>query len=109
MTSGPLYDDGRISCDQTSVRIGWYYPWGGKRISYSSIQSVQNRPLTGASKLRRWRIRGSGDFVHWWNLDPDRTKKSVALVLDVGHRVRPTITPDGPEAVERIPREHVAM
>ena len=108
MTSGPLYDDGRIFCDQTSVRIGWYYPWGAKRIAYPSIKAVEKLPLTGASKIRRWRIWGSGDFVHWWNLDPDRTHKSVALVLDIGHRVRPTITPDDPEAVERILHEHVA-
>jgi hypothetical protein len=26
----------------------------------------------------------------------------LALVIDVGHRVRPTITPDDPAAVERI-------
>jgi hypothetical protein len=32
----------------------------------------------------------------------------VALVLDVGHRIRPTITPDDPETVERILREPVA-
>jgi len=109
VTSGPLYDDGRISCDETSVRIGWYYLWGAKRIPYTSIQSVEKLPLTGASRMRRWRIWGSGDFVHWWNLDPDRTKKSVALVLHVGRRVRPTITPDEPETVERILREHIAM
>jgi hypothetical protein len=108
VTTEALYDDGRISCDRTGVRIGWYYLWGAKRISYASIKAVETLPLTGASKMRRWRIWGSGDFVHWWNLDPNRPHKTVALVLDVGQRVRPTITPDDPEAVERILREHVA-
>jgi hypothetical protein len=58
--------------------------------------------------VRRWRIWGSGDFVHWWNLDPRRPRKSVALVLDVGKRVKPTITPADPTTVERILTEKVA-
>ncbi|HET9075602.1 MAG TPA: hypothetical protein VFN68_01605 [Acidimicrobiales bacterium] len=98
------YDDGRIALDHDGVLIRWYYLWGSKRIPYSSIREVARRPLTGVSG--RWRIWGSGDFVHWWNLDPKRPGKSTALVLDVGGRVRPTITPDDPDAVERIIDEH---
>jgi hypothetical protein len=96
------YDDGRIECDDHGLLIRWYYPWGAKRISYSAIRQVRDLPLTGASSARRWRIWGSGDFVHWWNLDPRRPTKTRALVLDVGGRIRPTITPDDPDAVERI-------
>lgn len=36
------------------------------------------------------------------NLDAQRPGKDLALVINVGHRVRPTITPDDPRAVERI-------
>jgi hypothetical protein len=107
MTTEADYDDGRIVCDSTGVTIGWYYPWGAKRVPYTSIRAVERLPLVGVNKLRRWRIWGSGDFVHWWNLDVSRTRKDVALVIDVGHRVRPTITPDEPEVVERILREQV--
>jgi hypothetical protein len=57
--------------------------------------------------VRKWRIWGSGDFVHWWNRDLQRPNKTVALVLDVGRRVRPTITPDDPETVELIIKEHL--
>jgi hypothetical protein len=106
VTNGTAYDDGRICCDATGITIRWYYPWGAKRAPYSSIRAVERLPLTGVNKVRRWRIWGSGDFVHWWNLDPSRTRKSIALVLDVGHRVRPTITPDEPDAVARILQEH---
>jgi hypothetical protein len=102
-----VYDDGLITCDNEGLVIRRYYPWGSKRIPYASIKAVQQLPLTGASKVRRWRIWGSGDFVHWWNLDPRRTHKETALVLDLGHRVRPTITPDDPRAVERILEEHL--
>ena len=106
MTDRMSYDDGRIACDADGITIRWYYPWGAKRIPYGSIKAVDQLPLTGASRLRKWRLWGSGDFVHWWNLDPGRIHKEMALVLDVGGRLRPTITPDDPDEVERILREH---
>lgn len=102
-----LYDDGSIACDDTGVVVRRYYPWGSKRIAYSSLRGVEELPLTGANRVRRWRIWGSGDFVHWWNLDPGRVHKEMALVLETGGRVRPTITPDDPQTVERILREHL--
>jgi hypothetical protein len=97
-----LYDDGKIACDNQGVLIRRYYPWGAKRVPYASIKGIQELPLTGGNKVRKWRIWGSGDFVHWWNLDVGRPQKDVALVIDVGRRVRPTITPDDPRTVERI-------
>jgi hypothetical protein len=84
------------------LTIKWYYPWGSKRIPYASIKAVNELPLTGINRVRKWRIWGSGDFIHWWNFDRSRPRKDVALVIDTGHRVHPTITPDDPESVERI-------
>lgn len=101
------YDDGRIACDSEGLVIRRYYLWGAKRIPYASIKGVKDLPLTGVNAVRRWRIWGSGDFVHWWNLDPQRPNKELALVIDVGRRVRPTITPDDPQAVERIIKERL--
>ena len=101
------YDDGLIACDEHGIVIRRYYPWGAKRIPYGVLKGVDNLPLTGVNKVRRWRIWGSGDFVHWWNLDPSRIHKTMALVLDVGGRVRPTITPDDPQAVERILKDRL--
>jgi hypothetical protein len=43
-----------------------------------------------------WRIWGSGDFVHWFNLDSSRPQKKAALMIDLGRRVVPVITPDEP-------------
>jgi hypothetical protein len=101
-----LYDDGRIACDDAGITIRWYYLWGAKRIPYDTIRSVTERPLTGVRG--RWRIWGSGDLVHWYNFDPRRPDKQLALELDVGRRVKPTITPDEPETVRRILDEHTA-
>jgi hypothetical protein len=102
------YDDGGIACDDERLVIRHYYPWGGKEISYASIRGVTVLPLNGANRVRRWRLWGSGDLLHWWNLDRHRPKKDVALVLDVGGHVRPTITPNDSETVERILREHIS-
>jgi hypothetical protein len=101
------YDDGRIRCDDQELVIRNYYLWGAKRIPYTSIKGVQTLPLTGLNAVRRWRIWGSGDFVHWWNLDPSRPGKSIALVIDVGRQVHPTITPDDPAAVASILTERI--
>jgi hypothetical protein len=104
MNEAMLYDDGRIACDAANLLIRRYYLWGDKRIPYTSIRSIRRFPLG----IRKWRLSGSGDFLHWWNFDPGRPKKEIALDIDTGHRIHPTITPDDPEAVERIINEHLS-
>jgi hypothetical protein len=99
-----LYDDGRIACDDSGVIIRWYYLWGQKKIAYAEIRSVKKRPLR---RMRgRWRLWGSGDFVHWYNLDANRRNKKLELELDLGARIRPVITPDEPDAVAALISEH---
>ncbi len=102
-----IYDDGLIACDEQGLLIRRYYPWGPKRVPYGALKGIERLPLTEGNRLRRWRLWGSGDFVHWWNLDPGRLHKDLALVLDIGRRILPTITPDDPEQVERILRERL--
>lgn len=101
-----LYDDGRIACDETGVIISWYYPWGERRVEYASIVGVTERQMGILSG--RWRIWGGG-LLHWYNLDVSRPKKVVALDLDVGARVRPTITPDDSGMVLQIIRDHSSL
>ena len=44
---------------------------------------------------------GSGDFIHWYNLDSSRPEKTVQFVIQVpGGRVRPVITPNDPDRVQ---------
>src|SRR5579862_1086434 len=101
-----LYDDGRIACDGDGLTIRWYYPWGSKRIPFRSIKAFRAFPLKFTSG--RWRIWGSGDFTHWWNLDAKRPQKETGIELRAGGRVLACITPDDPAAVTRILEEHVA-
>ncbi len=101
----PLYDDGRIICDDDGLTIRWYYPWGGKRIPFRAIRSATTFSLRSVG---RWRLWGSGDLVHWYNLDGNRPNKDMGIEIDAGGRVRPCITPDDVEAVAGIIGDHVA-
>jgi hypothetical protein len=101
-----IYNDGRVSCDDEGITIRWYYLWGAKRIPFQAIRSAKTFPL---KPIRgKWRIWGSGDFVHWYNLDSSRPGKETGIEIDVGGTVRPCITPDDVETVTRIIAEHVA-
>jgi hypothetical protein len=93
------YDDGRVACTDDALVIRLYYfPFGDKRIPYANIGQVRRAALTGMGG--RYRLWGSGDFIHWANYDPDRPKKSVALIVSIsGRHTRPVITPDDPDAV----------
>ncbi len=93
------YDDGRVACTEEALVIRTYYfPPHDKRIPYGTIERVRRLSMTAMSG--RYKIWGSGDFIHWFNYDPHRRRKSAALVVHVsGHRVRPVITPDDAGAV----------
>jgi hypothetical protein len=82
---------------------GYYFPAGTKRIRWSDVRGVDERPL--GALTGRLRIWGSGDPRLWWHLDPRRPRKRTALVIDLGRRIRPAITPDDPAAVLRIIEE----
>jgi hypothetical protein len=102
------YRDRWIECSADRIQIrGYYFPWGTKQIPYSSIRSVRRVEMsTFGGKGRIW---GSANPRYWASLDPQRPKKSVGLILDVGRFVRPFITPDDPDAFEAVIREHVDL
>jgi hypothetical protein len=93
------YKDTWISAGADGLSIRFYYfPFGTKHIAYgeiSSITRVNMGALTG-----RGRLWGTGSFRYWASLDPQRPKKKVAYVLDLGHAVRPYITPSDPAGFE---------
>jgi hypothetical protein len=103
--NGILYDDGRISLDDEALTIRWYYVWGARRIPYAAIRSIRVIPMS--AWRGKWRIWGSGDFVHWYNLDTSRPRKDTAIEIHRAGRVIPTITPDDSDAVARIISEHL--
>ncbi|OEV38930.1 hypothetical protein HS99_0019620 [Kitasatospora aureofaciens] len=101
-----MYNDGLVTCTARELVIRrYYFPLASaKRIPYERIRGLQQVPLSRLGG--RWRIWGSGDFVHYFNLDPGRVDKSVAFVLDLGARVKPVITPDEPDRLVAALAEH---
>jgi hypothetical protein len=99
------YRDRWIECTQEEVKIrGYYLRWGTKRIPYPAIRSVRRIDIDGISgKRRNW---GTVNPHHWAHPDPDRPKKRIGLILDLHRFVHPFITPDDPDAVEAVIREH---
>lgn len=99
-----IYDDGGLLIDQDGLTIRrYYFPWAGaKRIAHSEIRGVEIRPLgwlTG--KGRGW---GSAHPGLWLPLDLSRPRKDTLLVVDVGRRVMPAVTPDDPNRVVELIR-----
>ena len=106
-TSDP-YRDRWISCTPNEVEIrGYYFPWGSKHIPYNTIKAVRSVDMGVLSG--RGRIWGTANPRYWAHLDPSRPRKRVGLVLDLGKRVKPFITPDDPQAVEKVIRERAGL
>lgn len=102
------YRDRWIECTAEEIRIRFYYfPFGTKRVRYSSVRGMTRVAM---SALRgRGRIWGTSNPRYWASLDPNRPAKTEAFVLDVGHFVRPFVTPDDPDAFEAAVRSHVKL
>lgn len=100
--SDVLYSDGGLSLDEDGLTIRHYYfPWAGpKRIPYANIRRVVARPmgwLTGRG--RGW---GTSHPGYWLPLDWRRGGKDTLLVVDLGRRVKPCISPDDPDRVMQL-------
>jgi hypothetical protein len=98
------YDDGRILCDERGLVIRWYGLFGAKRVPYDRIRAATAGDM--GSLGGRYRIWGSSDLRHWYNLDPTRPRKKTAIVLNLGKWLRPVITPDEPDKVIEILKRH---
>lgn len=103
-----IYRDRWIECTDTALRIrAYYFPWGTKTIPYASIRSL--RRVEMGAFTGRGRIWGTTQPRYWASLDPARPRKTAGLILDLGRFVRPFITPDDPERVEAVIREHATL
>jgi hypothetical protein len=97
VTRAGTYGDRWIACTEGDIRIrGYYFPWGSKRIPYAAVRSI--RPVELSLLRGRGRLWGTNNPRYWAHLDPRRPQKQIALVLDIGRRVRPFLTPDDPDA-----------
>lgn len=101
------YRDGGIICGDDELEIRRYYLWGSKKVPYRSIAGVQRVSLSALKgKARIW---GTANMAYWANLDTHRTSKKEGLIVDLGRRVKPFVTPDDPDQVESIIRERAGL
>jgi hypothetical protein len=103
-----LYRDHWITCTEHDLVIrGYYFPTGTpKRIPYGEIRSVALVEMGALSgKGRLW---GTASPRYWAHLDLSRPRKKTALVLDLGRRVKPFVTPTDPDRVLEIIESHRA-
>jgi hypothetical protein len=106
--SPDTYTDPRIRCTDTGIEVrGYYFPWGTKHIPYGSVHGIERFDLSAARG--RGRIWGTANPGYWANLDPGRPRKSTALILDLGTRVKPFLTPDDPGAMEAVVRRRAGL
>jgi hypothetical protein len=100
------YDDGLIACSDAGLLIRRYGAFlRPKKVAYADIRGVTQVGLSGLS-FGRWRIWGSTDLRHWFNFDWHRPKKHVGLVLDLGKRMEPVITPRRSATGRGLLRQH---
>jgi len=105
---GENYNDGKIECAPTMLRIhGYYFPYGTKDIPYTSVKGLQRFEMSALKG--KGRIWGTGNFKVWANLDVRRPRKSIGFIIDVGKSVQPFITPEDPDAFEAVLRERSGL
>jgi hypothetical protein len=101
------YRDSSVICNDTKIELLHYYVWGSKKVPYSCVRGVQRVSLSALKgKARMW---GTANMDYWANLDRKRMSKKEGLVLDLGKRVKPFITPDSPDVVEALIRERAGL
>lgn len=105
-TSRPWYADEvvRIGHDGLTVR-GYYWPVGRKRIPFDAIRNVHTHALTMGRG--QYRVHGIDRHGRWYSRDRTRSDKSLAIVLDLGGRIRPVLTPADPQTVLALLDQHV--
>jgi hypothetical protein len=107
-SQGAEYEDRWITCTPDAIEVrAYYFPWGTRRIAYEEIRAM--RRVNIGALTGKGRIWGTANLRYWASLDPGRPRKKTALILDLGRRVRPFLTPDDPDGFEAVVRAHAAL
>lgn len=104
-----VYDDGRAILDGRGVTLRrYYFPTGAsKHIPYRKIRHVRARPMSWLTgKGRDW---GTAHPGYWLPLDTSRPRKNTLVVLDLGGKVKPAFSPDGPDRVLAILQRRIGQ
>src|SRR5689334_8055240 len=97
-----LYQDDRISIDDSGITVrDYYFPLGGRKfVPWVSIRAA--RELRLGFWTGKYRLWGMGVTPVWFNLDPIRARREQAFVLDTGGVIQTALTPENSGKVREI-------
>ena len=102
------YEDDSVLLDDEGVTIKNYRKrHDDKRISYRTIQDFELFEMGFWSGRHRLIGLSFGRPRNWFPWERNRRDKRIAVSLDVGKLILPTVTPDDPDAVAAILSEQV--
>ena len=102
-----LYRDDVVKLNDSQVVIRHYYwPFGSKRVPYTSIAGYHRRPLKAWHG--QFRVHGIDQKGRWYSRDRHRGEKETAIDLSIGRRIRPVLTPHDVEKVTEILDNQIA-
>ncbi len=104
-----MYEDAGLLLDENGITVRrYYFPSASpKRIAYDDIRGIKAQPMNWLSG--KGRIWGTSDPRYWFPLDVQRGSKQALLILDVGARVKPCVTPADPDRVLELLRARVPV
>ncbi|KAA1250473.1 hypothetical protein F0Q45_09400 [Mycobacterium simiae] len=96
------YDGGGLTLDDAGITIPFAT---SKKVAYRDIKGIKTEQMGWASG--KGRFGGASDPRYWFPLDIHRGSKTTLLILDVGRRVRPCMTPEDPDRVVELLKSRV--
>jgi hypothetical protein len=93
----PLYDDGGLLLDEDGLTIRrYYFSVGGRKAHPLHRDTARDGSADGLADRQGSRVGHSAPGL-LVPQDLRRAAKRILVVLDVGHRVKPCVTPDDPD------------
>jgi hypothetical protein len=89
-----IYQDKFITITHDEITINYYYLWYpmSKKINFSTVKNVDLINLTLFSG--RFKFWGINHLMYWYHMDINRHSKKEGIILDLGRRIKPAITPN---------------
>ena len=110
MNEHSMYSDKLIEIRDDAILFrNYYFPTSfSKTVKFSEVEKIEIvKPAVRSGKYRYW---GSGDFLHWFPLDIQRSKRDVIYILyRKNKRIRIGFTVEDSEKVTALLKQKVTI